>query len=135
MERERQQRTDGSGDEDFFAEFHRVATELGRVPRNRDLRRLARISDHRFRWRFGKFEHRSRKFREHGHDPAGCDLVVCWRHDWPDCPVEVLELSRVLEAAHVRHAETRRGKMGRGEAGGSEAEVGKREVERRTSNR
>jgi hypothetical protein len=39
-----------------------------------------------------EFEHRSRSFREHEHDPAGCDLIVCWEHNWPDCPVEVLEL-------------------------------------------
>jgi hypothetical protein len=39
-----------------------------------------------------EFEYRSRNFHEHGHDPAGCDVVVCWEHDWPGCPVEVLEL-------------------------------------------
>ena len=44
-----------------------------------------------------EFEHRSRNFRHHGHDPAQCDLVVCWEHDWPDCPVEVLELKSAVE--------------------------------------
>jgi hypothetical protein len=44
-----------------------------------------------------EFEFRSRNFRHHGHDPAGCDLVVCWEHDWPDCPVEVLELKSAVE--------------------------------------
>ena len=39
-----------------------------------------------------EFEYRSRNFREHGHDAAGCDLVVCWEHDWPACPLEVLAL-------------------------------------------
>jgi len=39
-----------------------------------------------------EFEYRSRTFREHGHDPAGCDLIVCWEHDWHDCPLEVLAL-------------------------------------------
>jgi len=39
-----------------------------------------------------EFEYRSRNFAEHGHDPDGCDLIVCWIHDWPECPVEVLEL-------------------------------------------
>jgi len=23
----------------------------------------------------------------------GCDLIVCWVHNWPECPVEVIELS------------------------------------------
>ena len=39
-----------------------------------------------------EFEHESRNFHAHGHDPAGCDLIVCWEHNWPECPVEVLEL-------------------------------------------
>lgn len=41
-----------------------------------------------------EFEWQSRSFRTHGHDPEGCDLVVCWEHNWPECPVEVLELKR-----------------------------------------
>lgn len=44
-----------------------------------------------------EFEYRSRAFRDHGHDPAGCDLIVCWEHDWPDCPVEVLALKTEIE--------------------------------------
>ncbi len=43
-----------------------------------------------------EFEFRSRAFREHRHDVAGCDLIVCWEHDWPDCPIEVLELRAAI---------------------------------------
>jgi hypothetical protein len=43
-----------------------------------------------------EFEYRSRNFLEAGHDPAGCDVIVCWEHDWPDCPLEVVELRRVI---------------------------------------
>ena len=39
-----------------------------------------------------EFEYKSSSFSEHGHDPEGCDLIVCWIHDWSDCPIEVLEL-------------------------------------------
>jgi hypothetical protein len=39
-----------------------------------------------------EYEFASSEFRRHKHPPGGCDLVVCWMHDWPDCPVEVLEL-------------------------------------------
>jgi hypothetical protein len=47
-----------------------------------------------------EFEHRSRMFREHEHDPTRCDLIVCWEHNWPDCPVEVLELgTRIRQMA------------------------------------
>lgn len=39
-----------------------------------------------------EFEFESGNFLKHGHDPAGCDLIVCWEHNWTECPVEVLEL-------------------------------------------
>lgn len=39
-----------------------------------------------------EFEFESRNFRDHGHDPKGCDLIVCWAHNWPECPVEVIAL-------------------------------------------
>ena len=42
-----------------------------------------------------EFEYRSRAFLYHGHDANACDVVVCWEHDWPDCPLEVLELKAV----------------------------------------
>ncbi len=45
-----------------------------------------------------EFEYRSSGFRKGGHDPAECDLVVCWIHDWATCPVEVLELRSAIQA-------------------------------------
>ena len=44
-----------------------------------------------------EFEFRSRNFREHGHDPTGCDLIVCWEHDWRECPLEVIELKEAIK--------------------------------------
>ena len=46
-----------------------------------------------------EFEFESRNFRDHGHAPDGCDIIVCWRHNWPDCPshLEVVELQSVIE--------------------------------------
>jgi len=45
-----------------------------------------------------EFEFESRNFRDHGHPPDGCDLIVCWRHNWPECPphLEVVELAKVM---------------------------------------
>lgn len=37
-------------------------------------------------------EHRSSRFDDHDHDPALCDLIVCWEHDWKDAPIPVLEM-------------------------------------------
>jgi hypothetical protein len=47
-----------------------------------------------------EFEFESRNFRDHGHPSAGCDVIVCWRHNWVDCPenMEVVELSRVIKS-------------------------------------
>jgi hypothetical protein len=45
-----------------------------------------------------EFEKDSRSFAEHGHDPKGCDMIVCWRHNWKACPKEimVLELRKAM---------------------------------------
>ena len=43
-----------------------------------------------------EFEYYSSNFREHGHDPKKCDLIVCWRHDWQECPLEVIELESLI---------------------------------------
>jgi hypothetical protein len=43
-----------------------------------------------------EFEYKSSSFAEHGHDPDGCDLIVCWIHDWKECPLEVLELKSAI---------------------------------------
>jgi hypothetical protein len=45
-----------------------------------------------------EFEFESRNFRDHGHLCDGCDVIVCWRHNWPECPpqMEVVELSSVI---------------------------------------
>ncbi|HET7151438.1 MAG TPA: hypothetical protein VFI60_08500 [Candidatus Acidoferrum sp.] len=47
-----------------------------------------------------EFEFESRNFRDHGHPFTGCDVIVCWRHNWPDCPpqIEILELSSVIKS-------------------------------------
>jgi Homing endonuclease associated repeat len=46
-----------------------------------------------------EFEYESRSFRQHNHDAAQCDLIICWRHNWKGCPpkLQVLELSRMME--------------------------------------
>ncbi|MDA8169450.1 MAG: hypothetical protein M0Z59_07110 [Nitrospiraceae bacterium] len=46
-----------------------------------------------------EFEFESRNFRDHGHHPDGCDIIVCWRHNWPECPsnLEVVELATVIQ--------------------------------------
>ena len=58
-------------------------------------RRIDTKKDHWERVRI-EFEYRSSNFRDHGHNPAKCDLIVCWGHDWKECSIEVLELRKIL---------------------------------------
>jgi hypothetical protein len=47
-----------------------------------------------------EFEFESRNFRDHGHPLTGCDVIVCWHHNWPACPahIEILELSSLIRS-------------------------------------
>ena len=98
-------------DEDLLQELHRVANRLGMIPTwakfrseskfgvvSNDLGFLVEavhpgfpdceakraLDKKRTRWERVRieFEFKSGNFREHGHDPAGCDVIVCWEHDW-----------------------------------------------------
>ena len=44
-----------------------------------------------------EFEFKSSQFKVHGHDPKDCDAIICWEHDWKDCPIEVIELKTKIE--------------------------------------
>lgn len=50
-----------------------------------------------------EFEYRASNFRNHRHDPAGCDLIICWRHDWSSAhlPVWALEDCAIEEVALI----------------------------------
>jgi ADP-ribose pyrophosphatase YjhB (NUDIX family) len=43
-----------------------------------------------------EFEYESRNFLKHLHRAEDCDLIVCWTHNWPKCPLEVVELRGVI---------------------------------------
>jgi hypothetical protein len=45
-----------------------------------------------------EFEYESKNFERHGHDPRQCDVIVCWRHNWKECPegLEVVELGKIV---------------------------------------
>ena len=47
-----------------------------------------------------EFEFESRNYRDHRHPLQGCDIIVCWRHNWDDCPkhIEIVELSSVVKS-------------------------------------
>jgi len=44
-----------------------------------------------------EFEHKSSDYERHGHPKEGCDLIVCWEHDWKECPIQVIELKSLVK--------------------------------------
>lgn len=83
--------------------FGVLAAELGfRVERIQrgfpDCEAKREVSPGKWEWARVEFEFESRNFKEHRHDPKGCDVIVCWRHNWVDCPeeLEIIELWRLV---------------------------------------
>lgn len=46
-----------------------------------------------------EFEYESRNFQLHKHAAEGCDIIVCWVHNWAECPegIEVIALREEVE--------------------------------------
>jgi hypothetical protein len=83
--------------------FGMVARDLGYIVEAvqsgfPDCEAKRQIAPHRWQRVHLEFEFESRNFRDHGHPLTGCDVIVCWRHNWPDHPqhLEILELSSRL---------------------------------------
>lgn len=48
-----------------------------------------------------EFEYESKSFLAHSHNPENVDVIVCWTHNWKECPkrIEIIELSSLLDTA------------------------------------
>jgi hypothetical protein len=44
-----------------------------------------------------EYEFSSKDYKNHAHPLKGCDLIVCWVHNWLECPIEVLDLSKEIK--------------------------------------
>ncbi len=51
-----------------------------------------------------EFEFKSSNFHVHGHPPNGCDIIVCWEHNWAECPpeLEVIALRDVIREGGIQ---------------------------------
>ena len=85
--------------------FGLVAKELGYIVEAvqsgfPDCEAKRQVGPHRWQRVHIEFEFESRNFRDHGHPLTGCDLIVCWRHNWPGHPpqIEILELSSLIHS-------------------------------------
>jgi hypothetical protein len=81
--------------------FGVMARQLGFVvlkirPGFPDCIALRRLESGKWQWVRIEFEFESKSFVWHGHDPKECDLIVCWENNWPECPLEVVELRRAF---------------------------------------
>jgi hypothetical protein len=70
-----------------------------------------------------EFEYESRNFERHGHSRKGCDIIVCWIHNWPDCPksIEVIALSDEIKRVGSDFAKATSDKGDRAQRGDLEA--------------
>jgi hypothetical protein len=89
---------------DVVQMFGAIAGELGfEIIGNRssfpDCEARKKVKADRERWEkcLIEYEFSSQDYRKHKHPLDGCDLIVCWRHDWSDCPIEVLELQQAIK--------------------------------------
>ncbi len=85
--------------------FGMLAKELGYVIEAvqtgfPDCEAMRQVTPERWQRVHIEFEFESRNFRDHGHPASGCDIIVCWRHNWDECPeeIEVVELSGVIQS-------------------------------------
>ena len=81
--------------------FGTLAAQLGYVVLRMqaafpDCEAMRRIEGDRWQRLLIEFEYASKNFLLHKHDASKCDLIVCWIHNWPECPVRVLELSKFV---------------------------------------
>ncbi len=61
-----------------------------------DCEAMRRVDEDRWQRVLIEFELQSRNFVKHLHDVNGCDAIVCWEHNWPECPLEVIELRNLV---------------------------------------
>src|SRR5215472_14362686 len=85
--------------------FGAVARDLGfRITRVQngfpDCEAMLEVEPGRWQRKRIEFEYESRSFLSHGHQAANCNMIVCWRHNWPECPLEVVELKSAVSDRH-----------------------------------
>ena len=71
--------------------FGSLAVELGFMVTSLqaafpDCQAMRRVEGGKWQPIWIEFEYESRNFMKHMHDVKGCDLIVCWEHNWPESP-------------------------------------------------
>jgi hypothetical protein len=89
---------------DVVQMFGAIADELGfEIIGNRsefpdcEARRKENADRERYKKCLIEYEFSSSDYRKHKHPIIGCDLIVCWMHNWKECPIEVLALQEAIK--------------------------------------
>lgn len=89
---------------DVVQMFGAVAVDLGfEIIGNRsafpDCEARRKVKAVRERWEkcLIEYEFSSSDYKKHKHPLKGCDLIVCWTHNWNDCPIDVLVLEDAIK--------------------------------------
>ena len=77
-----------------------IVTHIG--PQFPDIEAFRQVEPERWQLVHVELEFQSRNFLHHFHDPKQCDLIVCWEHNWPECPLEVIALKDVVARSDDR---------------------------------
>jgi hypothetical protein len=72
-----------------------------------DCEAMRMVGDNRLQRVKIELEYQSLNFLKHMHDLTGADMIVCWEHNWPECPLEVLELKTAISNQQSALSETR----------------------------
>ena len=78
-----------------------------------DCEALREISPNRLQRVLIEFEYLSRNFVTHRHRVDKCDIIVCWINNWPDCPLEVIELRKVVSNQQSAFTQNRKPTTGK----------------------
>lgn len=62
-----------------------------------DCQALRQVGPERWQQVWIEFEYESRNFLKHFHDASKADIIVCWSHNWPECPLPVIELKGMVK--------------------------------------
>ena len=73
-----------------------------------DCKAVRSLGDGRYEEVNIEFEFRSRGFKAHLKSETKSDFIVCWEHDWPECPqsIQVLELRSLIQSGQLNPSPT-----------------------------
>ncbi len=88
--------------------FGMLAKELGFHvqivrPGYPDCKAVRSLGNGRYEEVYIEFEFLSSRFKTHLKSEIKSDFIVCWEHDWPECPpsIEVLELRTLIQSGQL----------------------------------